>query len=172
MNPQERQSLWQRASDILKLNDRGDYTVPTSGLYPFQWNWESCLVALGQKHLDEARAWREINTLFAHQWPDGMVPHIIFHEQDDGYFPGPDVWDTNRPVPTSGITQPPVAGLCVRKLFESAKDTELARTQVTALIPAIDAWHQWFYRCRDPYSTGLVALLHPWEACVDIYIVL
>ncbi|MCU0912064.1 MAG: hypothetical protein MUE98_12170, partial [Rhodobacteraceae bacterium] len=81
---------------ILKENDRGTYTVPTKGLYPFQWNWDSCLTALGQRHFDEARAWTEIETLFAHQWPDGMVPHIVFHQHDDGYFPGPDVWATGR----------------------------------------------------------------------------
>ena len=33
---------------------------------------------------------------------------IVFHEPDDGYFPGPEVWDTRRTPPTSGITQPPV----------------------------------------------------------------
>lgn len=167
MTPEERQSLWQQASDILSLNDRGHYTVPTSGLYPFQWNWDSCLVALGQAHVDEARAWLEIATLFAHQWPDGMVPHIIFHEKDNGYFPGPDVWNTGRPVSTSGITQPPVAGHCVRKIFETARDTSLAHEQAMQLIPAIDEWHQWFFRCRDPQGTGLVALLHPWEAGRD-----
>ena len=25
---------------ILRENDRGAYTVPTKGLYPFQWNWD------------------------------------------------------------------------------------------------------------------------------------
>ncbi|HEX7001226.1 MAG TPA: hypothetical protein VF164_05965, partial [Trueperaceae bacterium] len=45
---------------------------PTKGLYPFQWNWDSCLTALGQSHYDEERAWNEIATLFAHQWENGM----------------------------------------------------------------------------------------------------
>ena len=40
------QSLVQSAEDILKKNDLGSYTVPTHGLYPFQWNWDSCLTAL------------------------------------------------------------------------------------------------------------------------------
>ena len=110
MSDTDRDALFERAAEILRANDRGTYTVPTAGLYPFQWNWDSCLVALGQRHLDEARAWTEIDTLFAHQWEDGMVPHIVFHEPDEGYFPGPGVWGTGRPVPTSGITQPPVAG--------------------------------------------------------------
>jgi len=115
------------AQRILRQNDRGSYTVPTHGLYPFQWNWDSCLSAIGFGHFDEGRAWTEIETLFDHQWEDGMVPHIVFHQPDDGYFPGPDVWQTGRKVPTSGITQPPVAGFAVRRLFERAKDKESAR---------------------------------------------
>ena len=83
------QSYIQSAEEILKKNDLGSYTVPTHGLYPFQWNWDSCLTALGQFHFNEARAWREIETLMAHQWNDGMVPHIIFHK---GYHPSLEVF--------------------------------------------------------------------------------
>jgi len=160
-----------RAQEIMRLNDRGTYTVPTSGLYPFQWNWDSCLSALGFAHFDEARAWTEIDTLFAHQWEDGMVPHIVFHREDDGYFPGPDVWRTGRmtptPTPTTGITQPPVAGFCIRRLVDRAADRALAETRARALLPQIHAWHKWFYRHRDPQGTGLVAILHPWESGRD-----
>lgn len=160
-------TLTNAAIEILRENDRGTYTVPTKGLYPFQWNWDSCLTALGQRHFDEARAWTEIETLFAHQWPCGMVPHIIFHQMDDGYFPGPTVWNTGRPVPTSGITQPAVAGFALRRLFDRAADRELARARAQALLPKVAAWHRWFYRTRDPRGEGLVALIHPWEAGRD-----
>lgn len=156
-----------RARAILDANDRGTYTVPTKGLYPFQWNWDSCLTALGQARFDEARAWTEIETLFAHQWKDGMVPHIVFHAEDDGYFPGPDVWRTGRATPTSGITQPPVAGFALRRLFERAKDRAEAERRVRALLPRVAAWHEWFARCRDPQGTGLVAIIHPWESGRD-----
>jgi hypothetical protein len=152
---------------VLRDNDRGSYTVPTSGLYPFQWNWDSCLTALGQRHYDEARGWTEIETLFAHQWLDGMVPHIVFHTPDEGYFPGPNVWRTGRPVPTSGITQPPVAGFAVGRLLAEAKDPAMARQRAAALLPAIDAWHRWFFAARDPNNEGLVAILHPWESGRD-----
>jgi len=152
---------------ILKLNDLGTYTVPTHGLYPFQWNWDSCLTALGLSRYDEKRAWTEIETLFAHQWPDGMVPHIVFHADDEGYFPGPDVWRTGRPTPTSGITQPPVAGFAVRRIFDRARDRKMAERMVRALLPKISAWHGWFHANRDPRGEGLVALLHPWEAGRD-----
>jgi len=161
------EALLKQAHDILALNDLGDYTVPTHGLYPFQWNWDSCLTAIGQAHSNEARAWQEIATLFAHQWDDGLVPHIIFHKEDEGYFPGPDVWQTNRPTPTSGITQPPVAGFAVKRLFDRAQDRDMALTQARQLLPKIHAWHEWFYTARDPQKTGLVALIHPWESGRD-----
>jgi hypothetical protein len=161
------QQLIDRAAEILQTNDLGHYTVPTHGLYPFQWNWDSCLTAIGQAHFNEARAWQEIETLFEHQWEDGMVPHIVFHKEDDGYFPGPEVWDTGRRVPTTGITQPPVAAFAVLRLFQRAKDKALAQEKAKALLSKLHAWHAWFYRCRDPHNTGLVAVIHPWETGRD-----
>src|SRR6266542_4140673 len=160
-------ALFENAETILRDNDRGAYTVPTKGLYPFQWNWDSCLTALGQRHFDEGRAWTEIETLLQHQWPDGMVPHIVFHAEDEGYFPGPSVWGTGRPTPTSGITQPPVLGFVLQRLFAEAKDRQLARQRVGPLAEKADAWHRWFYTARDPARSGLVAILHPWESGRD-----
>jgi len=160
-------TLTDAAIEILRENDRGTYTVPTKGLYPFQWNWDSCLTALGQRHFDESRAWLEMETLFDHQWPCGMVPHIVFHQMDDGYFPGPDVWATGRPVPTSGITQPAVAGFALKRLYDRATHRADAETRARALLPKVAAWHRWFYATRDPKGEGLVAILHPWESGRD-----
>ncbi len=167
MSPRETTRNFDLAIEVLKENDMGAYTVPTKGLYPFQWNWDSCFTALGQAYYDEDRAWTEIETLFEHQWPDGMVPHIIFHVEDEGYFPNAGVWDTKRPVPTSGITQPPIAGFALRKLFERSGDREAAERRARALLPKIEKWAAWFYANRDPRGEGLVAILHPWEAGRD-----
>jgi mannosylglycerate hydrolase len=167
MSASDTQALIDQAVAVLKENDRGGYTIPTKGLYPFQWNWDSCLTALGQRHFDADRAWTEIETLFAHQWPDGMVPHIVFHVHDDGYFPGPDVWRSGRPTPTSGITQPAVAGFAVRALHASDPDRGRATERARALLPKVDAWHRWFYAMRDPAGEGLVAIIHPWESGRD-----
>ena len=109
--------------------------MPTHGLYPFQWNWDSCLTALGQLHRDEDRAWTEIETLFDHQWEDGMVPHIIFHKEDDGYFR---VLISGLPDGqyTSGIT----AGggrFAVARMFERAKDRAMASARAAKLLPKI-----------------------------------
>ena len=167
MTTAAQQTMFDNAAEVLRENDRGAYTVPTKGLYPFQWNWDSCLTALGQQHIDERRAWTEVETLLAHQWPDGMVPHIVFHVEDEGYFPGRNVWRTGRPTPTSGITQPPVLGFVLRRLFERARDRELARERAAALLDKAVAWHRWFYANRDPHGSGLIATLHPWESGRD-----
>jgi glycogen debranching enzyme len=162
-----RQDLIDQAIAVMRLNDRGSYTVPTHGLYPFQWNWDSALSALGFAHFDEDRALTEIETLMAHQWDDGMVPHIIFHQHDDGYFPGPTVWRTGREVPTSGITQPAVAGFALRRLIDRSPNRAAHANRARALLPRIHAWHAWFFRTRDPQGTGLVAIIHPWESGRD-----
>jgi hypothetical protein len=155
-----RSALAAKAIEVLRENDRGSYTVPTKGLYPFQWNWDSCFTALGQSHYDMDRAWTEVETLFAHQWADGMVPHMVFHEPAPTYFPGPDVWGTGRTPPTSGITQLPIAGFAIHQLFRRNPDAGRARR----LLDGLDRWHGWFYRTRDPGRTGLVAVIHPWES--------
>ncbi|UYN99911.1 MAG: hypothetical protein KIT02_01340 [Devosia sp.] len=160
-----RSAMRDTAIEILRENDRGTYTVPTKGLYPFQWNWDSCFTALGQSHYDLDRAWTEIETLFAAQWDDGMVPHMVFHEAAPGYFPGPDVWGTNRAGrPTSGITQLPVAGFAVRELWKRSAQRPDRDARARALLVKLDRWHDWFYRTRDPKRTGLVAVIHPWES--------
>ncbi len=155
-----RSALAAKAIEVLRENDRGSYTVPTKGLYPFQWNWDSCFTALGQSHYDMDRAWTEVETLFAHQWADGMVPHMVFHEPAPTYFPGPDVWGTGQTPPTSGITQLPIAGFAIHQLFRRNPDAGRARP----LLDGLDRWHGWFYRTRDPGRTGLVAVIHPWES--------
>lgn len=156
-----------QARSVLRANDKGLYTVPTHGLYPFQWNWDSALTAIGFSHIDMERAWVELETLMAHQWDDGLVPSIIFHEPNDGYFPGPEIWQTGRPTPTTGITQPPVAGFALGVIHARLADPGAWRDRLAALLPRIHAWHQWFYRCRDPKGTGLVAIIHPWESGRD-----
>ena len=102
-------TLDEQARDVLRKNDKGGYTLPTHGLYPYQWNWDSAFAAWGFTTFDPDRGWTELETLMSGQWEDGMLPHILFHRVDPGYFPGPDVWQGRGPIPSSGISQPPVA---------------------------------------------------------------
>ena len=157
-------ALDQQARDILKANDRdGRYTIPTAGLYPYQWNWDSAFAALGFAQFDIDRAWTEFETLLSGQWQNGMVPHILFHKVDPGYFPGPDVWDTSGPIPSSGISQPPVAATMARLVFD--RDAETGAARMGPLFDRFMAWHRWFMEWR--LDDGAVCITHPWEAGRD-----
>ena len=155
--------LDQAARDILRLNDRGGYTVPTEGLYPYQWNWDSAFAAMGFAQFNVDRAWVEFETLFSGQWDNGMVPHILFHQVDEGYFPGPEMWKSVGPIPSSGITQPPVAATMARLVFERNPNVGLAR--LAPLYDKIVAWHDWFMAWR--LDQGAVCTTHPWETGRD-----
>lgn len=157
----------QKALTILKKNDRGTHTVPTDGLYPFQWSWDSAITGLGWLGADEARAWQEAETMFAGQWDNGMVPHILFHGDAESYFPGPDVWGSGTPIPSSAISQPPIWASTIRRMVETCRDRELAMSHLEGLLPKLIRYHQWWYRERDPEKTGLVVSYHPWESGMD-----
>ena len=154
--------LDERARAILRGNDRGGYTVPTEGLYPYQWNWDSAFAAWGFSTFDPARAWVELETLMSGQWTRGMVPHILFHRDDPGYFPGPEVWRSGTTPPSSGITQPPVAAIMARLVLAADPG---GRDRAAALWPKLLAWHRWFmaHRVRE----GAVCVTHPWESGRD-----
>lgn len=166
MNKHHVISLDEQARSIIRDNDRGGYTVPTAGLYPYQWNWDSVFAAWGFAEFDIDRAWVEIETLFSGQWPNGMVPHILFHKEDPGYFPNAEVWGAigNGPVPSSGISQPPIAATFIRAIWRSNR--EAGNTRVSDLFPKIKAWHKWFLDWRTTQE-GAVYITHPWEAGRD-----
>ncbi|MEP3277349.1 MAG: trehalase family glycosidase [Stappiaceae bacterium] len=154
------------AKAILRQNDLGGYTIPTKGLYPYQWNWDSAFSALGIATYDMNRAWQEIETLFEGQWIDGMVPHIVFRKNDPDYFPGPTVWGASVSPPTSGISQPPVVATVLRALWEGT-DRSAYRQRLHRLFPKIMHWHRWFHTYRDPDDLGVIATVHPWETGRD-----
>ena len=45
---------------IVKMTDRGGFTVPTDRLYPSQWNWDSGFIALGIWHFNRRMVWQNI----------------------------------------------------------------------------------------------------------------
>ena len=154
--------LHAQARQILRDNDKGTYTLPTHGLYPYQWNWDSAFAAWGFATFDPDRGWTELETLLSGQWDDGMVPHILFHHPDPGYFPGPDVWQGRGPIPSSGISQPPIAASFMRKMLVLDPSGE---PRARAMWPKLKRWHAWFMDWR--LDQGAVCITHPWEAGRD-----
>ena len=161
VDPERLVTLDAQAQEILRKNDRGGYTVPTAGLYPYQWNWDSAFAAWGFAQFDPDRAWTELETLVSGQWPNGMIPHILFHKPDPGYFPGPDVWGAAGPISSSGISQPPVAATVLRAIYA----IDPARDRLRPLVRRLRDWHAWFMEWR--LDRGAVCITHPWESGRD-----
>lgn len=154
-----------RAIQILRENDWGGYTLPSKGLYPYQWNWDSMFVALGFSEIDLDRAWTEVESLFEGQWGNGMAAHIVFRRDMPGYFPGPSIWQSNHSPPTSGLSQPPVAATVVRDLFE--KDRSFGIERLRRIFPRLIRWHRWFHTMRVISGGTAIAVTHPWESGRD-----
>lgn len=159
------------ARSVLKTNDQGSFTIPAHGIYPHQWLWDSCFIAIGQRHFDVERAKMELISTLRGQWRNGMIPHMILmnHKKPTKHEY---IWQSDHSpfspnmVGTSGITQPPVLAEAVWKVGQKLTKTE-QRTFYNRMLPALIDYHQWLYNDRDPNKEGLVVILHPWESGMD-----
>ncbi|MGR6319134.1 hypothetical protein Q2K19_30290 [Micromonospora soli] len=166
-------TLRRLALTTLDANWEHDHTVPSRTLYPHQWSWDSAFIAVGLAHVRPDRAWRELRTLFAAQWADGRVPHIVFNPalRVGSYFPGPEFWDSGHadgapPVATSGIVQPPVhasAAWLMHRRAPSAASVQALRW----LYPRLVAQQRYLTGRRDVGGAGLACIVHPWESGLD-----
>ena len=167
-----RGAVVRRALAVLDENSLGHATAPSRRLYPHQWSWDSACVAIGYARSDQMRAERELRSLFAGQWRNGLLPHIVFTE-GARYFPGPEFWQTERSADapasprTSGIVQPAVHGTAVWEVYRKAADRERAAAFARELLPKLIAWHEYLYRERTRDGVALVEVWHPWETGMD-----
>lgn len=156
---------------VLDANKRDDYTIPAEGLYPHQWLWDSCFIAIGLAEYDIERAQDELRSLLRGQWSNGMLPNMIF-ANGDSRKRDRNIWQSWRNahapdhITTSGITQPPMLAEAVVRIGEKLKKVE-RRSWYQDMYPALLAYHEWLYRERDPHNEGLVLLIHPWESGMD-----
>ncbi len=171
-------TLRARAAEVLKANWTGTSTVPSRGLYPHQWSWDSAFIAVGLRHLSPLRAQTELETLLAAQWGDGRIPHIVFNPSVplDAYFPSPDFWRSSaagraagapRTVQTSGIVQPPVHALAAWLVHRADPGLSRARGFLARVYPRLAAWHRYLLHRRDLGGGGLASVVHPWEQGMD-----
>ncbi len=160
-----------RAQEVLKYNDVGNWTRPAPDVYPHQWLWDSCFIAIGLSHYDVERAKKEILSLFRGQWSNGMLPHMIFSKDGNG-LNGSGLWGSQESiyapdaVQTSGITQPPMLAEAIVRIGKQLKASE-RREWYKTVWPHLIAYHEWLYRERNPHAEGLVILIHPWETGLD-----
>lgn len=162
--------IYVEAKKVLQENSRGNYTVPSSALYPHQWLWDSCFIAIGLRHYNLKRAKAELISLKRSQWKNGMMPNITFHS--NGLNFDDDLWDSHlskfapQDVKTSGITQPPMLAEAVFKVGKKLDEKD-RQAFYTEMIDSVVRFHQWLYLERDPHETGLISLVHPYESGLD-----
>ena len=169
------------ATGVLRRNSIKSWTRPAPRLYPHQWSWDSAFIALGLAHVDNQRATSELETLFNSQWATGKLPHIVFNPEAPprSYFPDAERWNSSalsEDAPagshTSGLCQPPVHAIAVRRIWETSRNRDeqhvaRARSFLAANYPRLFAWHRYLATARDPEGSGLVTIYHPWESGTD-----
>ena len=156
------------AKKVLKTNRRSGYTLPTNNeLYPAQWNWDSAFISLGYSYFNMEYAIEELEKLVSGQWEDGMIPHILFHDNDESYFPNHKTWGCGNKIPSSGITQPPIIATIVKKIVDQNKLDQSQMKRIEAIIKKLKKYLDWFYNYRDTSKIGLVSIIHPWESGLD-----
>jgi hypothetical protein len=157
--------------EVLEKNWNNGFTVPAEGLYPHQWLWDSCFNSIGLRHLDIEKAKLELRNLLRGQWANGMLPHMIFADNDK-HSQDRKIWQSwrnpNSPddLNTSGMTQPPMLAEAVVKVGEKLKLVD-RRSWYQDMYHALLAYHTWIYAERDPHNEGLALLIHPWESGLD-----
>ncbi|WP_285246659.1 glycogen debranching protein [Pseudarthrobacter sp. efr-133-R2A-89] len=181
MNPTRSLSseeLRSAAIDVLKINDLGTMTSAAPNLYPHMWSWDAAFVAIGLARTNVPRAVTELRSLLGAQWSTGMIPHIVFSDNDTGYFPGFDRWGTADAaalpagIRSSGICQPPVHAIALRHIVDRGRenggaDQEAAEEFLAESFDGWLAWHRWLATVRDPDGVGLVEIHHGWESGFD-----
>ncbi len=172
MSNERADRLLREALQVLIGNWHGHSTVPSRGLYPHQWSWDSAFIALGLRHWAPRRAATELLSLFGAQWGDGRIPHIVFNPavHAEAYFPGPAFWRSATvadapPVATSGIIQPPVHAVAALAVTEGlgADGPAFARRAYPCLV----AQNDYLRQRRTVGPSGLAAVVHPWETGMD-----
>jgi hypothetical protein len=165
------EDLRRAAIDVLKKNERDGYTAPARGLYTHQHLWDTCFIAIGQRHYDVAGAMGSLRRLLRAQWRNGMIPNIIF-EPGWRYWWDRRIWRSRisasapRGVATAGITQPPMTAEAVLRIGQVLPAAERAAWYASVCRPLM-AYHEWLYRERSGHGNGLVVLVHPWETGLD-----
>ncbi len=121
------------------------------------------------------RAINELLAIFSCQWRNGMLPQIRFSPGQHGYRPDADDWGVTEEVSgptallTSGITQPPIVGLCAYEVFRKIRgEAQSAHYgDFLAIANGLEEYHGWLFRERDPWGEHLALCLHPWETGTD-----
>ena len=95
------------------------------------------------------------------KWND---PHIVFHENNPNYFPGPNHWQIKANSKTSCHSQPPVLASVILEIVKNGDEYDLKKSQ--SLFNSIMAYHEWFFQLEIQIRR-IFSIIHPWESGRD-----
>ena len=124
-------------------------------------------------HYGARRAINELTAICEAQWANGLLPQIRFVPGQSGYRPDAEDWGVtpaiagHARVATSGITQPPIIGLCAHEVFCHCPEREGHLAEFLTLADSLERYHHFLLTARDPFGDDLVVCFHSWETGTD-----
>lgn len=155
------EEIKQRAYELLRKNRRvaqeHQFTVPSPTSYPYQWLWDSCFHAIVLAHFSIDDAKKELLSLVAHQFENGMIPHMTYWERTAVL----DIdWGREK---TSSITQPPLVAYAAWVLYQKDQD----RAFLERIYPNLYHYYTYLLSERDPRRNHLIGIINPDESGED-----
>lgn len=138
--------------------DEHQYTVPSVSSYPYQWLWDSCFHAIMYSYTDVNAGKAEMRSLLSRQWDNGMVPHIIYWQNNPNILQID--WGVEK---TSTITQPPLLAHAIWKLYQASGDNDF----LAELYPKLSLYHQYLWDERRLPNRDLLGIINPDESGED-----
>ena len=149
------------AKKLLQQNRRNtdgyQYTVPSEDRYPYQWLWDSCFHAIILAQFDPEAAQEELRSALSRQFPNGLVPHIIYWKPGILHLFD---WGVEG---TSSLTQPPMLAYAVWEVHRRSPDPAF----LESIYPALLAYYKFLIEKRDPRDHHLVGIINPDESGED-----
>lgn len=133
------------------------YTLPSPISYPYQWFWDSCFHAIVLSHFNTDDAKRELMSLVAKQFDNGMIPHMIYWQRADAMNIN---WGKDG---TSSITQPPMIAYAVWQIMQKDKDLDF----LGKIYPHLVRFYKFILVDRDPHLVDLAGIINPDESGED-----
>lgn len=133
------------------------YTVPSPDSYPYQWLWDSCFHSIILTHFNLTDAKKELLSLVSKQFPNGMIPHMIYWQKGDVINIA---WGKQK---TSTLTQPPMLSYAVWQIYQKDQDLEFLKL----IYPSLEKFYKYLLSDRDPRNHHLVGIINPDESGED-----
>jgi len=136
------------------------YTIPSPDSYPYQWLWDSCFHAIILTHYNTDDAKKELLSLVAKQFTNGMIPHMNYwQEPEKTNFPKID-WGKED---SSSITQPPLLAYAAWQIYQKDQDLEF----LSNIYGHIKRFYDYLLKERDPRGHHLASIINPDESGED-----